>query len=631
MITVARLTVFDIGTSTEKYLWFTSGAHYIALDQFMCAPLIDGSFTFNQTIVSKSLTESGTTVDEGEITLINLSGVLDQYVNFGFDGREIRLWRVEDNDTPILLDSPQFLGRMGVPEFTWSEVTIPLISRQLDLDVEVSPTVFNAVFDDPATYMGGEESVQGNARPRIFGRVFGFQPPLLNNYLSLYGCNYDREGNPAPLYNITAVFSRGGKFDFDTDYPDAASLCAATVPNGHYATCLASGMFRLGSIPTGDVTVDATSHSDSLCSASSLVKLMLLDLGWVSGKDFNEPSLDSIHNPDLPCGYYIDDKSTVLDVVTLLLQSVGAWGLPDQLGQYQFGRLEGSPSSVELEVTADLYLKDSMEKLPRLTETGVPVSSLDFRHSPYWHQINESSTLPSLDTTRKARLANQWETASLGSDSWILDAYPSAESEQVSAFVSSESPFSLQDLQLYGQPYTGWWTVTGTWSLDNTGLSITGAGSVSQTVDIPTGETMPIQVRLYYTGAGLTASWGGGGTALPTTPTGGFAEIKTVSSNSFTLTVSGSDFTLTRIEITRPNVQTAIQLEAARRHALVAGTQEGYRFRLPLDIATQVAIGKGVRLTDIRYGLEEGRDFTVISREEDWEGEEVTFSVWRSN
>lgn len=635
MITVAILEVFDPNSRTTQELYLTSGAHFVVGTQF-CMPLITGTFTFSQTIVRDSLTESGISLDEGDITLSNIGGELDEYRNYGFAGRSIRLYRVEDEDSVINVDQPDFIGRMGVPEFGWEEVVIPLLSRQQDLEIPVSPTTFDQNFDehDPETYIGGEDSVKGQHKPRLLGRCMSFKPALLNNYLHLYGCNFDRQGNPLSVSTIHGVYSKGGRYTFASDHSTRTALLAATVAPGTYQTCVAEGLFRLGTVPTGEVTVDASSHPASNCTVASLVDYLLQDIGWQPGTDYSQSQLLALDVP-VPAGYYVDSNDTVLDVMTLLLQSIGAWAIPNLLGLYTFGKLEGVPANTVLEVTPDLYLRGSMKRLPRKTQTGEPISQLNFNHTKYWHTQQESSTLPSLDTNRRNRLASEWATLSIHSSDTLKETHLMAEPEEVSSFLCAAAPITFEDREFYGQPYTEWWTVTPTdaWTLNATGLVITSATSVVQTIPTPEviGETLT--VRLHYSGGPFTAMVNG--TALPiTTGNNQIAEVAVTAATSnltFSLTKSvGVAVTLHRIEVVRADLEAALQAEAQRRHELSAGEQSCYEFVLPLDQAAGVSCGDGIVLRDNRFGLDQGLEFTVITREEDWEAEEVIMTVWRS-
>jgi hypothetical protein len=635
MITVAILEVLDPNSLIIRELYLTSGAHFVVGTNFSL-PLITGTFTFTQTILRDSLTESGIALDEGDITLSNLGGELDEYINYGFAGRRIRLYQVDNENSVIDVDQPDFVGRMGVPEFGWEEVVIPLLSRQQDLEIPVSPTTFDQNFDehDPETYIGGEDSVKGQHKPRLLGRCMSIKPALLNNYLHLYGCNFDRQGEPLAVSTIHGVYSKGGRYTFASNHVTRAGLLSATVAPGTYQTCVSEGLFRLGTVPTGEVTADASSHPANSCTVANLVNYLLTDMGWVAGTDYNQVSLGALDVP-VPAGYYVDSNDTVLDVMTLLLQSVGGWGIPNLLGTYTFGKLEGVPSTSVLEVSPDLCLKGSMKRLPRKTQTGEPVSQLDFHHTKFWYTQQESSTLPSLDPNRRTRLASEWATITTHSSDALKTTHPMAEPEEVSTFLCAAPPVTFEDLEFYGQPYTEWWTVSPSdaWTLEPEGLLITTATGVSQTIPTPEVIGESITVRLHYSGGPFTATVNGTAFSI-TVGNNQIAEVLVdVVTDSLTFSLSktgGVVVTLHRLEVVRADLVASLEAEAARRHALAAGSQSCYEFVLTLSQAAGVSCGDGVTLVDNRFGLDQGLDFTVISREEDWEAEEVTMTVWRS-
>lgn len=96
----------------------------------------------------------------------------------------------------------------------------------------------------------GHQGLAGSPKPLGFGRNFNASPVLIDQ------TNWVYQHNDGPSAAVDALRDRGVALDFAGDYPSYASLVAATIPGGSYATCLAQSMERVGAEPAGGVTVD---------------------------------------------------------------------------------------------------------------------------------------------------------------------------------------------------------------------------------------------------------------------------------------------------------------------------------------------------------------------------------------
>jgi len=84
---------------------------------------------------------------------------------------------------------------------------------------------------------------------------------LLNASTQVYGCNFDKNGNTKPVKLFEAVFDNGVELSFQANYADLASLVAASISAGYYATCVNEGLIRLESSPAGTLTANVTEGS----------------------------------------------------------------------------------------------------------------------------------------------------------------------------------------------------------------------------------------------------------------------------------------------------------------------------------------------------------------------------------
>jgi len=129
-----------------------------------------------------------------------------------------------------------------------------------DGKVSLSLKVSTKPFEREALYLSyagtggleGGSDLAGRPKPWLLGRCKGVEPVLINAtdsvfQVSAYGA----------ISAVTALFERGAAFGASAgDYPTYAALVAGAIPAGRWATCLASGLIRLGAPPYGTITAD---------------------------------------------------------------------------------------------------------------------------------------------------------------------------------------------------------------------------------------------------------------------------------------------------------------------------------------------------------------------------------------
>ena len=126
---------------------------------------------------------------------------------------------------------------------------------------------------------------------------------------------------------------------------------AASVSAGYYSVCYSAGMIRLGTNPTGDVTMDVLEVQESDCTPAKICRRILSPFTTSGEIQFDSAQLDLLDDPTLPVGCYITDNETWLQVVNHLVKSYGGYAYPNNQGKFQFGRLLTRPVSTQLRIT----------------------------------------------------------------------------------------------------------------------------------------------------------------------------------------------------------------------------------------------------------------------------------------
>lgn len=203
-------------------------------------------------------------------------------------------------------------------------ITVALREATADLNVPLT-----GVFAGTGG-LEGVASLAGQARPWLGGTVPNIPAVALLPAEAIY-----LVGSGAPLASIEAVRDSGAAYTIVGDVADLAALRAAAVPAGGCARCLARGLVRLGSAPTGQVTVDATAGG-SLTHGGIALDLLRGPGG------LPEDRIDAAGWLTLPpgqAGFYLPRGGTVAEAVEAVVTSCAAWWGGDRLGRVTAGVL----------------------------------------------------------------------------------------------------------------------------------------------------------------------------------------------------------------------------------------------------------------------------------------------------
>ncbi|WP_182086960.1 hypothetical protein [Aureimonas sp. ME7] len=294
-------------------------------------PRVSDAGNFERYLFSRGRTRGESALDGGNIKLVNPDGELDFLLDLALDGRAIRILALEDAEAPWSSRQTVFVGLMEQATFAGREVEIRIRDR-LDLLRETIQTerFKGTTTSGDATEAEGNVDLKDVLVPELFGSPRAISPIVVDAFNRIYRVARFLDG-------ITAVRDTGVALTFMQDYPDVASLKAATLPVGGYATCLALGLVRTQMVP-GSLTVDAyVGATIADRSAARLVRQMIPAAMMVDEDDF-----DTLHaaNPAECYAWTGTSETTILAVVMALLNSIGASINVDLLGVVRVRRLE---------------------------------------------------------------------------------------------------------------------------------------------------------------------------------------------------------------------------------------------------------------------------------------------------
>lgn len=356
---------FDvIGSEIEVYasdMGFTTGGSDIPAHTSF-PPRLTGPFNYQARMFEGNEPTGRTKPGFGDITINNADSGLDDKLKFGWDGREILLYRGERG---AAFSTFSLIFRGTAEGLFWDEreIRVRLRDRQVVFDRPIQGRLYGGTGG-----ADGSEDVAGKPIPQAYGKLFNIAPVLIDPTNLIYQF-HDRLANA-----VNAVRDKGVALDFSADYADYAALVDATVDSAEYATCLAQGMIRLGSLPVGVVTADVEGDAQGeyvKTTGTICRRIATTRLGTESFSDPDGLDTDAFTQleTDQPAtvGYYTGaEVVTAGDVMGRLMAGIG--------GSF-WVRLDGKLSLAVLKVptgTADhtLTARDPSGR-QRLTRRGV--------------------------------------------------------------------------------------------------------------------------------------------------------------------------------------------------------------------------------------------------------------------
>jgi hypothetical protein len=344
------------------------------------------------------------TIQVGNFALANVDGQLDTSVrNYSVDGRRVRVLlglRANGYDTFV----PIFTGRMVEWDNDLSEVSIVVRDETYRLDKPMQTDIF----DGSGGYNGGTD-LTGKPRPMTFGQVLNISPPLTNAALLIFQTHH------RAIQSVDAVYDRGAALTPGIDYATYALLAAAGVGAGTYATCLAFGLIRLGSTPSGLITADI--HGDAtggyVDTTGLIAKRIVKDFGGLADTDLDLFSWSNF-DTGLPgtIGWYQDTGAiNVSDALDQIFGHCTGWWGALSTGQIQCGRL--SVPTTDLYVLAIDERDDiTLEILQPLSGTFPPRFRQRVGYQRIWTAQQDTDLAGAVTAARRAFLSQSFRVAS---------------------------------------------------------------------------------------------------------------------------------------------------------------------------------------------------------------------------
>lgn len=295
-------------------------------------------------------------LDKGEIQIENADRALDELVlNYAVDGRPVTVRRVQPGQTLAEAVTVYTGYAQGWKLANNSRALLSLRSALYRLRVMLQSNLYAGTGNKE-----GGADLANKRKPLCYGKPYNVPCTLLDLTLLLY------QVHDGSVENIPEVFDGGVVLTQGADHATYADLVNPSndPAGGTYSTCLAEGLFRLGTQPVYPVTAnvwgDNTGGTHWLTTADIVRRFLLDRLGFSSG-DLVGADFDALAAAvDAPVDFYlgVDDPVLAIDAIAVFMAGIGAWLGDTPLGKFTCGRIRMPDGSGNIGNLTELSMLD---------------------------------------------------------------------------------------------------------------------------------------------------------------------------------------------------------------------------------------------------------------------------------
>lgn len=249
-------------------------------------------------------------------------GDLERAADHIWNGADIKIYQGFDGDGDGDFNL-LWHGRAASSQATEEAISVTLADPAQDLN----KPILSERFQGTGGIEGGED-LKGRLKPKAWGFCENV-PGILVDPANLV---YRFIDGPS---TILQVKDGGVPFNAGTDYPDYASLAAASVPDGAVAFCSSLSLVKVWRAPRFALTADLT--------ASGPMRIGDIAQNLVNGASSVTFAPNTLSNfnalqPGLASAY-VDDERTIAQELDRLFGGVGAWWMPNSQGEIRIGQV----------------------------------------------------------------------------------------------------------------------------------------------------------------------------------------------------------------------------------------------------------------------------------------------------
>lgn len=389
---------------------------------------LSGAFNYEINLFAGADPTSNGGATIGVLELDDPDGELDALRALGWDGAPLQLLR---GDPEALFSAFTVVASLSTAGILYDAQKKQIKLRDLawQMNAELHGQRFGG-----AGGADGDATLAGIIKPYCVGQVFNISPVQINATALIY------QVSCSSVLAIDAVRDGGALpgLTFDADYATYDLLAANAPPAGHYATCLALGLFRIGAAAVFQITADVRGDNDTInglgypATRATIARRIATGRGNVRIAD--PAGIDGAAHKALEqrqaatLGYYWNGENTKAAALKEVMDGCLGWWCIRLNGLLAYGQIEDpATSAATFSLTYPTDANDGEVRVGEPAMVDYPVrrrsTLMGFARNYTVMAVNQIAT----GVPQVTSLIYQAETRfTTSGDAWVSSAYPTA-------------------------------------------------------------------------------------------------------------------------------------------------------------------------------------------------------------
>jgi hypothetical protein len=406
---------------------------------------LGGNFNYEISLFTGADPTGGGAATVGVLELIDPDGELDDLRTLGWDGAPLMLLR---GDPEAAFSTFATVAKLSTAGLRYNVRKKEILLR--DLAWQLNQAELHGQRYGGTGGADGDASLAGRIKPLAIGSVFNISPLLINATGLVY------QMSCTSVLAIDEVRDGGAALTFDSDYATYALLAAAAVAPGHFATCLAVGLFKTGAAAVFIITADVRGDNDTINgivyphTRASISRRIATGRGNIRLADPAQIDLAAFEYLEqyqsATLGYFWDAEVTKAEALAEVMAGCLGWWTMRLNGTLAVGQIEDPATSVplfSLAYPSDNADAESRVDEPAMTDYKPPrrATLMGWSRNYTVMQPNQIAGSVPQATSVIYQAASRYSAAD---DPWVSSGYPTAPVVSVNGGFESEADAILE-------------------------------------------------------------------------------------------------------------------------------------------------------------------------------------------
>ncbi len=406
---------------------------------------LSGAFNYEIGIFSGADPAGGGSATVGVLELLDPDGELDDLRTLGWDGAPLMLMRGEPDAAYSTFST---VARLTTAGLRYNVRKKEVLLR--DLAWRLNQAELHGQRYGGSGGTDGDPSLAGQIKPLAIGSVFNISPVQINAAGLVY------QVSCSSVLAIDAVRDGGAPLAFSVDHANYALLAAATVAPGAYVTCIALGLFRLGSAPVYLITADVRGDNDVTNGLSyphtraQIARRIATGRGNIRLKDPDQLDLAALEaleqRQTATLGYYFDREITKAAALAEVMAGCLGWWTMRLDGRLAVGQIEDPANAAplfSLSYPGDGATGEIRVDEPAMTDYRPPRRTTLMGWSRNY-TVMASNQIAGSVAQSLAAIWRQETRFTSSDDPWVAASYPTAPVVSVAGGFAEEAAARLE-------------------------------------------------------------------------------------------------------------------------------------------------------------------------------------------